>query len=260
MALIASTIERNARVSRIIVRIRMKANTYGKLPNNACTKSRSTRGEPVIRPPSSSRSRSTIPWMPGAEPSIAAKPSTSEFCPLRHSGGAVAPTTPRTAVSFAHLLASPPFSTRTLSGLMTPRLIPAAASWSRAAIAEPVPGKFFICASLGFSCVPSPANAATITRPTAATATGRRITKRAQRPHLPSSGCPLSMKRFGMTRTLLMRVPSTGCRLRTQWSAEKGASKFSQARAVCVVTDGVLATRCVGTEVDARCERASPLR
>ena len=39
--------------------------------------------------------RSTIAWMPGAAPSIAANPSTSEFGPFCHPGGAVAPTTPR---------------------------------------------------------------------------------------------------------------------------------------------------------------------
>ena len=92
---------------------------------------------------------------------------------------------------------------------MTPGLIPAAASWSRPAIAVPVPGKYFSCASFAFSCVPRPASAATMTSPTAATATGRRSTKRAQRPQAPSSGWPRSMNRRGITRTLLIRVPST---------------------------------------------------
>ena len=87
--------------------------------------------------------------------------------------------------------------------------MPAAASWSRPAIAVPLPGKYFSCASFGFSCVPRPASTATIARPTAATATGRRSTKRAQRPQAPSSGWPLSIKRRGITRTLLTRCPST---------------------------------------------------
>ena len=38
---------------------------------------------------------------------------------------------------------------------------------------------------------------------------GRRMTRFAQRPHQPSSGWPVSIQRFGSTRTLLMRVPST---------------------------------------------------
>src|SRR6476659_2301468 len=76
-------------------------------------------------------------------------------------------------------------------------------------MAVPLPGKYLSCASLGFSCVPSPASTATIATPTAATATGRRSTNRAHRPQAPSSGCPWSWNRFGTTRTLFTRWPST---------------------------------------------------
>ena len=48
-----------------------------------------------------------------------------------------------------------------------------------------------------------------MTIPAAAIGTGRRLTSLAQRPQNPSSGCPVSTKRFGMTRTLLMRSPIT---------------------------------------------------
>ena len=92
---------------------------------------------------------------------------------------------------------------------MTPGLMPASASIWRPSIAVPAPGKFESCASLAFSCVPNPASTATIAMPTAATATGRRSTKRAHRPHAPSSGRPRSISRRGITRTLLMRLPST---------------------------------------------------
>ena len=85
----------------------------------------------------------------------------------------------------------------------------ASASIWRPAIAVPLPGKFFSCDSLAFSCVPRPASTATIARPTAATATGRRSTKRAQRPQAPSSGWPRSISRRGITWTLLIRSPST---------------------------------------------------
>jgi hypothetical protein len=96
-----------------------------------------------------------------------------------------------------------------LNGFMTPGLIPAAASVSRPAIAEPVPGKFFSCASPGVSCVPIPASTTTIAVPIAATRQGCRSTNRAQRPQRPSSGWPLSANRFGITRMLLIRAPST---------------------------------------------------
>ncbi len=76
----------------------------------------------------------------------------------------------------------------------------------------PVPGKFFSCASFGFICVPSPTSSATTARPAIATGQGRRTTKRAQRPQAPSSGWPWSTSRFGITRTLLMRVPSVASR------------------------------------------------
>jgi hypothetical protein len=92
---------------------------------------------------------------------------------------------------------------------MTPGLIPAAASAVRPAIASPEPGKFSSCASFGFSCVPSVARAATMASPASATGNGRRLTKRAQRPQRPSSGWPRSTNRFGSTRTLLRRSPST---------------------------------------------------
>ncbi len=42
-----------------------------------------------------------------------------------------------------------------------------------------------------------------------ATRHGRRMTNRAQRPQGPSSGWPLSTSRFGSSRRLLMRSPST---------------------------------------------------
>ena len=87
--------------------------------------------------------------------------------------------------------------------------MPASASICRPAIAVPVPGKFFSCDSFGFSWRPSATSTATIARPTAATGHGRRRTKRAQRPHAPSSGWPRSTNRFGSTRTLLIRSPST---------------------------------------------------
>ncbi len=54
-----------------------------------------------------------------------------------------------------------------------------------------------------------PASTATIAIPMIATGTGRRRTSRAQRPQAPSSGWPLSAKRRGITRTLLIRSPST---------------------------------------------------
>ena len=50
IALSASTVERNARVSRISVRSRTSPSTYGKLPNRACRKSRSTAARPVSVP------------------------------------------------------------------------------------------------------------------------------------------------------------------------------------------------------------------
>ena len=99
--------------------------------------------------------RSMIAWMPGAEPSMAGNASTSESGPRCQLGGAVAPTTPGTVRSLAAICwALPPCSTSTSSGFITPGLMPAAASWSRPAIAVPVPGKFFSWASFGFSCVP----------------------------------------------------------------------------------------------------------
>ena len=48
--------------------------------------------------------------------------------------------------------------------------------------------------------------------PTAATGNGLRVTKSAQRPHTPSSGCPSSIRRLGRTRRLLILVPSTESR------------------------------------------------
>ena len=80
----------------------------------------------------------------------------------------------------------------------------------RPAIAVPVPGKFFSCDSFGFSCsADARRGSRRSTSPTAATGHGRRLTKRAQRPQAPSSGWPWSTKRFGITRTLLIRSPST---------------------------------------------------
>ena len=121
--------------------------------------------------------------MPGAEPSIAGNASTSELEPRLHAGGAVAPTMPGTVRSLAAIRwASPPRSTSTSSGFITPGLMCASASIWRPAIAVPVPGKFLSCGSLGFSCVPKPASSVAIARPAAATGSGRRTTKRAQRP------------------------------------------------------------------------------
>ena len=149
-------------------------------------------------------------WIPGAAPSIAGNASTIESRPRCQPAGTAAPATPSTLATFAAIACgSPPCSTRTSNGFITPALMCASASICRPAIAVPAPGKFFSCDSFGFSCVPIPASTATITMPTTATGTGRRSTSRAQRPQMPSSGWPLSTKRFGMTRTLLIRSPST---------------------------------------------------
>ncbi len=92
--------------------------------------------------------------------------------------------------------------------MSTPGEMPASASAARPSIASPCPGKSFTCASLGFSCTPKKTSVPTTASPAAATGSGRRITSRAQRPHQPSSGWPLSTSRFGSTLTLLIRVPS----------------------------------------------------
>ena len=52
-------------------------------------------GQRAVRAVQAALARSIVAWMPGAAPSIVANASTKEFCPLRHPGGAVAPTTPR---------------------------------------------------------------------------------------------------------------------------------------------------------------------
>ena len=117
---------------------------------------------------------------------------------------------PGTARSFAATAcALPPCSTSVTNGFITPGEMPASASIVRPAIAVPVPGKLFSCDSFGFSWRPSTTSTVTIASPTPATAHGRRRTKRAQRPQAPSSGWPWSTKRFGSTRPLLIRSPST---------------------------------------------------
>ena len=50
--------------------------------------------------------------------------------------------------------ALPPCSTSTSNGFITPGEMPASASICRPAIAVPLPGKFFSCASFGLSCRP----------------------------------------------------------------------------------------------------------
>ena len=73
-----------------------------------------------------------------------------------------------------------------------------------------MPGKFFSCDSFGFSCSPDADEHADDRQADPGDRrTGRRRTKRAQRPQAPSSGWPRSTKRFGITRTRLIRVPST---------------------------------------------------
>ena len=87
--------------------------------------------------------------------------------------------------------------------------MPASSSIWRPAIAVPVPGKFFSCDSFGFSCV---ADGGEHRHDRDADGRdGNRAAKHepAHRPQAPSSGCPLSPNRFGITRTLLMRWPST---------------------------------------------------
>ena len=52
--------------------------------------------------------RSTMPWMPGAAPSIAGNASTNEVDPRCQSLGAAAPTTPGTVLSFAAICSALP--------------------------------------------------------------------------------------------------------------------------------------------------------
>ena len=96
-----------------------------------------------------------------------------------------------------------------LKGFITPGLIPAAFNASRPWIASPLPGKCASWASFGFSRRPMLTSTPTITSPTIATGSGRRSTNRAQRPQPPYSGWSGLTRRFGITRTLLMRAPRT---------------------------------------------------
>ena len=86
--------------------------------------------------------------------------------------------------------------------------MPACWSASRPAIASPLPGRSFACASLGFIWKPKKTSTPTTASPAIATGHGRRITNTAQRPQSPSSGWPRSTKRLGSRRRLLIRVPS----------------------------------------------------
>ena len=73
-----------------------------------------------------------------------------------------------------------------------------------------VPGKFFSCASFAFSCDAEPGEHGDdrerrLPRPRP----GAVARSAPSGPTAPSSGWPRSMSRFGITRTLLIRVPST---------------------------------------------------
>ena len=135
------------------MRPRTSASTNGRRLDRTCRKSRSTAAMPVMVAPVPCRAaleRSMIVWMPGSAPSIAGNASTNAFGPSCQI--AVAPTRPGTALSRAATSsASPPRSTSTSSGFITPGLMPAAASWSRPSIAVPLPGKFFSGASVALS-------------------------------------------------------------------------------------------------------------
>lgn len=117
---------------------------------------------PVRVPPLPCRAvllRSMTCWIPGAAPSISGKVSTIETGPRCHAVGAAAPGTAR--IVAATFWASAPFSTRTLSGFMTPGLIWASASIWRPAVAVLLPGKSFSCALLGLSWESKPTSTAT---------------------------------------------------------------------------------------------------
>ena len=162
--------------------------------------------------------RSMIAWMPGAAPSIVANASTNEFGPRLpsrrrgrsdHSGHCaqlrrdllrVAAVLDEDVERLHHAGADPG-----VGELVDGRRSPCRCRGSTSAALRSRSAAF-----------PRPASTATITRPTAATATGRRSTKRAQRPQAPSSGWPRSMKRRGITRTRLIRCTEHGEHRRQQ--------------------------------------------
>ena len=153
--------------------------------------------------------RLTMPWIPGAAPSIDGKAWTSE-CPRAASRRArrLPRSRDRRATFAAIACGSPPRSTRMLNGFITPGLIRRRAARLRPAIASPLPGKFFSCDSFGVS------------RARARPGRRRSPARRWRRPRAPEHearpaspdavlGMAGSTRRFGITRPLLMRAPST---------------------------------------------------
>ncbi len=116
------------------------------------------------------------------------------------------PSTPR---SLATTSSTCVVGARITNGLITPGEMPELASASRPTIASPLPGKSFACASLGFSWKPKTSRTATIAAPTAATGHGRRTTSLPHLPQNPASGLVEVTRRFGITRRLLIRCPSS---------------------------------------------------
>ena len=71
------------------------------------------------------------------------------------------------------------------------------------------PARSFACASLALSCTAGTISSATIARPMPPVNSGRRMTKCDQRHQKPRSSSVPSTIRFGITRTELMRGPSS---------------------------------------------------
>ena len=145
-ALTASTIERNARVSRIRVRISTRASTYGEAAEQGVHEvaiDRGDAGERAVRALERGVGAVDDRLDAGRRAVDRGERLDQRGRPGLPRRGRVAPAMPGTVASVAAICCgSPPFSTSTFSGFMTPGLMPASASIWRPSIAVPLPGKF----------------------------------------------------------------------------------------------------------------------